>query len=54
MFGDYVVFGSNPNDLYDNMVEAILNQTIDMKEAMLFVKNNHTYINRVKTILEVL
>jgi len=54
VFGDYVVFGSNPNDLYDNMVEAILNQTIDMKEAMLFVKNNHTYINRVKTILEVL
>lgn len=54
VFGDYVVFGSNPNDLYYNMVEAILNQTIDMKEAMLFVKNNHTYINRVKTILEVL
>lgn len=54
VFGDYVVFGSNPNDLYDNMVEAILNQKIDMNEAMLFVKNNHTYINRVKTILEVL
>jgi hypothetical protein len=54
VFGDYVVFGSNPNDLYENMIEAILNQTIDMKEAMLFVKNNHTYINRVKTILEVL
>jgi len=54
VFGDYVVFGSNPNDLYENMIEASSNRRIDIKEAMLFVKNNHTYINRVKTILEVL
>lgn len=54
VFGDYVVFGSNPKDLYENMLESLINQKVNMTEAMLFIKNNHTYVNRIKTILEVL
>lgn len=54
VFGDYVVFGSNPQELYENMIDYSSNEKIDMMEAMLFVKFNHTYVNRVKTIMEVL
>lgn len=54
VFGDYVVFGSNPQELYDNMIECASNNKIDMMEAMLFIKFNHTYVNRAKTILKLL
>lgn len=54
VFGDYVIFGSDPKQLYENMVESFYNQTINMSDAMLFIKNNHTYINRANTILKLL
>jgi len=54
VFGDYVVFGSNPQELYENMIDCSLNEKINMMDAMLFVKYNHTYVNRVKTILKLL
>jgi hypothetical protein len=54
VFGDYVVFGSNPQELYDNMIDYTSNNKVDMTEAMLFIKYNHTYLNRAKTILKLL
>lgn len=54
VFGDYVVFGSDPKQLYENMVESFYKRTINISEAMLFIKNNHTYINRANTILKLL
>lgn len=50
-FGDYVVFGGTPETLYDNLVNAASNNRINIKEAMQFIKDKHTYINRIKNIL---
>lgn len=52
--GDYVVFGGTPQTLYQNLLEAEMNKTVNMKEAMTFVKEQHTYINRVNNILKFL
>ena len=54
IFGDYVAFGGTPNTLYENLLRADVNEEIDMRSAMLFVKENHTFINRVNNILKFL
>jgi len=36
------------------MIDYSSNNKIDMMEAMLFIKFNHTYVNRAKTILKLL
>lgn len=54
VFGDYIVFGGTPETLYVNLLDADSGNKINMKEAMLFVKENHTYINRINTILKFL
>jgi hypothetical protein len=53
-FGDYVVFGGTPESLYDNLVEDSLNNKINMREAMQFIKDKHTYVNRINNILKFL
>lgn len=53
-FGDYVVFGGTPKTLYENLLEAEINNKINMNEAMLYIKQNHTYINRIQNILKLL
>ena len=53
-FGDYVAFGGTPETLYENLLTADSEEKIDIREAMLFVKENHTFINRVNTILKFL
>lgn len=53
-FGDYIVFGGTPDTLYNNLLYADMNRTIDIKEAMIFVKKNHTFINRINNILKFL
>jgi hypothetical protein len=53
-FGDYVVFGGTPETLYENLIDAASNNKINMKEAMLFIKDKHTYINRINNILKFL
>lgn len=53
-FGDYVVFGGTPETLYDNLVDVASNNKINMREAMQFIKDKHTYINRIKNILKFL
>lgn len=54
VLGDFVIFGSDPLTLLDNMITAGENRKIDMKNAMLFVKDNHTYVNRVSNIMKFL
>lgn len=53
-FGDYIVFGGTPDTLYNNLLYADMNRSIDIKEAMIFVKKNHTFINRINNILKFL
>lgn len=53
-FGDYVVFGGTPETLYDNLLYADINKKVDIKDAMKFVKENHTFINRVNNLLKFL
>ena len=53
-FGDYVVFGGTPETLYNNLIEVEKSGGINIKEAMQFVKDKHTYINRIKNILKFL
>ena len=54
MFGDHVVFGGTPQTLYNNLLQAEKHNKIDMKNAMQFVKDKHTYVNRVKMLLKFL
>jgi hypothetical protein len=53
-FGDYVVFGGTPETLYNNLVQAEKSGSINMREAMQFIKDKHTYVNRVNNILKLL
>jgi len=53
-FGDYVAYGGTPDTLYSNLLESDAGGDIDIRSAMLFVKENHTFINRVNTILKFL
>lgn len=52
--GEYSVFGGTPETLYQNLLTSEINASINMKEAMMFVRDNHTFINRVNTILKLL
>jgi len=51
-FGDYVVYGGTPQSLYENLLDAEVNKRVNMNEAMLFIKEKHTYVNRVQNILK--
>lgn len=53
-FGDYVVYGGTPETLYANLIDAERNNKVNMKEAMQFIKDKHTYINRINNILKFL
>jgi hypothetical protein len=52
VFGDYVTFDNNLETLYDRIVEDYKNCSEEkMREAMDFVRDNHTYINRLNDML---
>ena len=54
VFGDYVVYEENPILLYNKMINAEeITQLSKIKESMDYVKNNHTYINRIMNILKI-
>ena len=55
-FGDYVVYGGTPETLYNNLVQAEkgIGGGINMRELMQFVKDKHTYVNRINNILKFL
>ncbi len=53
MFGDMVVYSDDTAKLFDLAEERMNTITHQqMKDSMEYVKNNHTYINRCKSILE--
>jgi hypothetical protein len=53
LFGDYVVYSEDTSCLYDFAAnEDKLISHKKMKESMEYVKNNHTYLNRIQKILQ--
>jgi hypothetical protein len=50
--GEHVVYAGTPETLYEVLIDAERNNKVDMKNAMLYVKNNHTFINRVNNLLK--
>jgi hypothetical protein len=54
-FGDKITISKELNNLYSTLVQDYKNCTSDrIRESMEFVKQNHTYINRVNSLLSVL
>jgi len=55
IFGDYVVYSENTNDLYDKLVDASKTITSDfIKDSMNYVSKNHTYENRIKNLINLI
>jgi len=53
IFGDYVIFEPNLKELYIRMIEEEKRVSIEhLKKSISYVKNNHTYINRINNILK--
>jgi len=48
--GDYVVHSNNPESLYDDLVCANKNNSVNMYDAMNYIKTKHTFINRIKNL----
>ena len=54
-FGEYVYFNENPGQILEGTAEFWKSKDKkDIRAAMNFVKENHTYINRINDIFEVL
>ena len=55
VFGDFVVFDENPITLFSKLKETEEKVTLNsIKKSMLFIKDKHTFINRVQNLLKVL
>jgi hypothetical protein len=55
IFGDYVVYDENPNSLFDKLMYNEKNTSLSLiKESMLFIKEKHTFINRINNLISVL
>lgn len=55
LFGDYITCSSDLDNLFDKTVEDYKNCSYSkMKEAMSFIKDKHTYINRLNDMLSIL
>jgi len=55
VFGDYVVFSENTYDLFFYCSKKFKNSSKnDIIESMKFVKDKHTFVNRVENILGIL
>ena len=53
LFGDYVTFANNLDTLYDRVVEDYRSCTEKkMREAMNFIRDEHTYVNRLNDLLK--
>jgi hypothetical protein len=52
LFGDYMTYDDDLETLYDKIVEDYKNCTEDkMRQAMNFIRDEHTYINRLGDLL---
>lgn len=55
VFGEHFTASSNLEELYDKLVEDSRNCTeIKMRNAMNFIRDHHTYVNRLKNLLEII
>lgn len=55
IFGDSVVYSEKEENLFDLLIEKEKNKTSsEVKSYMNFIKNNHTYFNRIKNLLSLL
>ena len=53
IFGDYVIYDTDPNVLFEKLVKAEREMPIEkVKEAMQYIKDKHTYFNRVENLLK--
>jgi hypothetical protein len=53
VFGEHVIYEPNLTLLYNKLIEAEEKISIDkIKAAMDFVKNNHTFVNRVNNLIK--
>jgi hypothetical protein len=53
IFGDFVIYDSDLNSLYDKLQYAESNFDIGLlRESMHYIKENHTYFNRINNILK--
>ena len=55
IFGDHVIYDSNPELLFAKIIEAEKTKSInDIKMSMEYVKNNHTFVNRINNLIKIL
>lgn len=53
LFNGRIIFNNNINELFYDAQKQLNNYNL-IKEQMEFVKNNHTYINRINSILSII
>ena len=52
-FGDYVIYDSNLENLYSKLIEKEKTCEIhNIQDGMRFIKENHTYINRIENLFK--
>jgi len=55
VFGDMVAFSENPYDLFHVCEERYRNLNIvEFQNTMKFVRDNHTYVNRIQNLLKMI
>jgi ATP-dependent helicase YprA (DUF1998 family) len=55
IFGDMIAYGNNPEELFEACEEKEKSATTkSIRDAMNFVRNNHTYINKANDFLYLL
>jgi hypothetical protein len=54
-FGDFVIFNENPSELYHDLIKSEKEKNTKLiRESILFVKENHTYKNRIENLLKLI
>jgi hypothetical protein len=54
LFGDFLTYNENLEELYENLVEDSQNCSKEkMRDAMSFIAENHTYVNRLESLLSI-
>jgi len=52
LFGEHVTFDNDLNTLYDRIVDDYKSCTEEkMRKAMNFIRDEHTYVNRLNDLL---
>lgn len=54
ILGEYVIYEKDSSLLLDKIIDAENTKTLDdIKSAMYFIKNNHTFVNRINNLIRV-